>query len=99
MNKANQKQVTLAKDIMAFALICVRMGFEDSLNNQKLFVEMCNEAGFRTVTGKEFSQMSYRHLFGRLPMRAKQEIKDMMIDLPRQHASIQDLDSSPNMDY
>ncbi len=65
----------LAQDIAAFASILVKMGHCDCVENQKLFVEMCNEAGFRTITGKEFTQMSFRQMFGRLPKHIKEEVK------------------------
>ncbi|CAL9992254.1 anti-sigma factor [Vibrio phage K567] len=65
----------LALDIAAYASLLVKMGYCECVENQKLFVEMCNEAGFRTVTGKEFSQMSFRQMFARLPARISEEIK------------------------
>lgn len=65
----------LALDIAAYASLLVKMGHCDCVTNQKLFVEMCNEAGFRTITGKEFSQMSFRKMFFRLPKRIKDEVR------------------------
>lgn len=67
----------LALDIAAYASLLVKMGFCECVTNQKLFVEMCNEAGFRTITGKEFSQMSFRKMFARLPMRASDEVRKL----------------------
>lgn len=70
------KTTELALDIAAFANILAKTGFEDALSNQKLFVEMCNEAGFRTVKGLEFTQMSYRQMMARLPQNIKHQIRD-----------------------
>lgn len=67
----------LALDIAAFASILAKTGFEEILLNQKLFVEVCNEAGFRTVRGKQFTQMSFRQMMDRLPRQTKYKIKDL----------------------
>lgn len=72
----NPAVIELAKDIAAFASITAKVGFEDCLTNQKLFVEMCNEAGFTTVSGKPLTQMNFRHMMGRLPDEVKLEIRD-----------------------
>ncbi|AAQ64365.1 anti-sigma70 protein [Vibrio phage KVP40] len=66
----------LALDIAAYASLLVKMGYDECVTNQKLFVEMCNEAGFRTTTGKEFTQMSFRQMFARLPQGTKREVRE-----------------------
>ncbi len=66
----------LALDIAAYASLLVKLGYDDCVTNQKLFVEMCNEAGFRTTTGKEFTQMSFRQMFARLPRGVKREVRE-----------------------
>lgn len=79
MNTAPQKYTTteLALDIAAYASLLVKMGFDECVTNQKLFVEMCNESGFRTLTGKEFTQMSFRQMFTRLQPHAKKQVREV----------------------
>ena len=66
----------IALDIMAFAQICIRLGFEESVENQRVFVGMINEIGFRTPRGDEFTYMGYRKMMERLP----KEIRDRGIE-------------------
>jgi hypothetical protein len=67
----------LALDLAAYASLLVKMGYDECVTNQKLFVEMCNETGFRTTTGKEFTQMSFRQMFSRLAENKKQEVREI----------------------
>ena len=66
MTDKKQTTTEIALDILAFAHICVRCGFEDSVKNCRLFVEMCNEAGFRTARGQRFTYMGFRQMFARM---------------------------------
>jgi hypothetical protein len=52
-------------DILAFRSILFKMQFDECAENESLFVQMLNEAGYRTVTGKEFSLMGYRKMMER----------------------------------
>jgi hypothetical protein len=72
--KKLQSANEIAADVMTFANICLRLGFDESVNNQKVFVEMINEAGFRTVSGKKFTYMSYRQMMNRLDDDFKRKI-------------------------
>ena len=67
----------LALDLASFASALMKLGFDDIVTNQKLFVEVCNESGFRTVTGLEFSQMSFRQVFGRLGSGGIAEVAEL----------------------
>lgn len=71
-----QKMIELALDLAAFGNIVAKVGFEDCLTNQRLFVEMCNEAGFRTISGKPLTQMNFRRIMGTAPDNVKQEIRN-----------------------
>ncbi|MGL5581371.1 MAG: hypothetical protein ACRDCE_10475, partial [Cetobacterium sp.] len=64
-------RLELAKDILAFASILNKFGGESILENQTLFIEVLNEAGFRTQTGKEFTKMGFRNMFQRLTNRER----------------------------
>ncbi|AUR86031.1 anti-sigma factor A [Vibrio phage 1.081.O._10N.286.52.C2] len=67
----------IALEIAAFASLLVKLGFDECVENQKLFVEMCNETGIRTSTGKEFTQMSFRQMFARLPAKTAREVREI----------------------
>lgn len=69
-----EQRLELAKDIISYASVMIKMECDDVLENQSLFIEMINESGFRTVTGKEFTQMSFRNLFQRLNQRDKETV-------------------------
>lgn len=70
----DELRIELAKDIIAYASVLIKMDCDDVLENQTLFIEMLNESGYRTVTGKEFTKMSFRNLFGRLNGREKESV-------------------------
>jgi len=74
MNNKTQSTNEIAADIMAMANICIRVGNEELVNDQKLWVEFLNEAGFRTVRGEEFTYMSYRQMMARLDKDFKAKI-------------------------
>lgn len=71
-----QKQSSneIALDIIAFTSVCIKCGFEDSVFNQRLLVEMINEAGFRTTRGEEFTYMGYRQMMARLDPELKKKV-------------------------
>lgn len=69
-----QSTTEIALDIIAFTSICIKCGFEDSVFNQRLLVEMINEAGFRTARGEEFTYMGYRQMMARLDPELKRKI-------------------------
>lgn len=77
-----QKQSSneIALDIIAFTSICIKCGFEDSVFNQRLLVEMINEAGFRTTRGEEFTYMGYRQMMARLDPELKRKIVSECIE-------------------
>lgn len=68
------KKLELAKDIAAFASILIKFGHDKCLENQTAFIEVLNEAGFTTVTGKEFTKMGFRKMFERLTPEEKMEV-------------------------
>lgn len=69
-----QSSTEIALDIIAFVSVCIKCGFEDSVNNQRLLVEMINEAGFRTTRGEEFTYMGFRQMMARLDPALKKKI-------------------------
>ncbi len=69
-----QSSTEIALDIIAFVSVCIKCGFEDSVNNQRLLVEMVNEAGFRTPRGEEFTYMGFRQMMARLDPAMKKKI-------------------------
>lgn len=85
VNEVKQSQTEIALDIIAFASICIKCGFEDSVANNQLFVEMVNEAGFRTARGEKFTYMGFRQMMRRLPeemkRKALEEIGSSMIEV------------------
>lgn len=69
------KRLELAKDIVATASLLIKLGIDGSiLEQQSTFIEFLNEAGFRTVTGKEFTKMSFRQMFARMTPSELSEI-------------------------
>lgn len=73
---SSPKTNELLKDIFAFAVLLTRMGFEDCVTQQNLFVEMLNESGFRTITGKEFTPQSWIIMIRRTDPKIIAEIKE-----------------------
>jgi len=65
-------------DIIAFMSILYKTGFDECVEKEVLFVEMLNEAGFKTVQGKEFSLMSYRLFMNRMDEEVKTSVKDLL---------------------
>lgn len=72
--EVRQSSTEIALDIIAFTSICIKCGFEDSVYNQRLLVEMINEAGFRTSRGEKFTYMGYRQMMARLDPELKRKI-------------------------
>lgn len=70
MSTANE----LCRDIVATASILVKFEMCHVMDSQSSFVEFLNAAGFRTVRGKEFTKMSFRKMWERLPPREVSEI-------------------------
>lgn len=71
----------LVKDIFAYALLLIRLGYDKCVTNRTIFIEMLNEAfhtngspAFRTVTGKEFTVQSFHIMISRLPQNVKQDL-------------------------
>jgi hypothetical protein len=69
-----QSTTEIALDIIAFGSICIKCGFDEALMNQRLFVEMVNEAGFRTSRGEEFTYMGFRQMMARLDPVLKKKV-------------------------
>lgn len=64
---SNTESTELCRDIVATASILIKFEMCHILDTQSSFVEFLNAAGFRTVRGKEFSKMSFRKMWERLP--------------------------------
>lgn len=64
---SNTDSLELCRDIVATASILVKFEMCHILESQSNFVDFLNSAGFRTVRGKEFSKMSFRKMWERLP--------------------------------
>lgn len=74
------KNEELLKDIFAYALILLRFGYHELLENKNLFVETLNISGFRTVAGKQFTQQSFTNLVNRVP-DAKEKLYNEFADV------------------
>jgi len=72
--EVRQSSTEIALDIIAFTSVCIKCGFEEAVFNQRLLVEMINEAGFRTSRGEEFTYMGYRQMMSRLDPELKRKI-------------------------
>lgn len=68
------RTLELCKDIAAAASLLMKFECDDILTNQTLFIEFLNESGFRTVKGQEFSKMSFRNMFERLPHEDRRSV-------------------------
>lgn len=64
----------LCRDIVATASILIKFEMCHILDTQSSFVDFLNAAGFRTIRGKEFSKMSFRKMWERLPSYEVREI-------------------------
>lgn len=64
----------LCRDIVATASILIKFEMCHILDTQSSFVDFLNAAGFRTIRGKEFSKMSFRKMWERLPPYEVREI-------------------------
>ena len=64
----------LCRDIVATASILIKFEMCHILDSQSNFVEFLNAAGYRTVRGKEFTKMSFRKMWERLPRNEVSEI-------------------------
>ncbi|NQX83971.1 MAG: hypothetical protein HRS57_02130 [Mycoplasmataceae bacterium] len=65
-------------DIISFMSILYKMGFDECVDNDVLFVEMLNESGFRTPQGHEFSNVSYRNFMKRMSDDTKIAVKNVL---------------------
>lgn len=61
----------VVKDIFAVASILIKMGREDILEDQLLFIEFLNELGVRTTWGRKFTKMGFRQMMSRLNPESK----------------------------
>jgi hypothetical protein len=68
---AKDKKLEVVLDICATASILIKFGSCHILENQSLFIAFLNESGFRTVSGKEFTKMSFRQMFDRLTYKER----------------------------
>lgn len=75
----------LCRDIVATASILIKFEMCHILDTQSSFVEFLNAAGFRTVRGKEFSKMSFRKMWERLPPN---EVKDILNEFDNRNYDI-----------
>lgn len=85
MTKHMNARVELAKDIVSFASVLIKMECDDILANQSLFIEVLNETGFRTSTGKEFTKMSFRNIFSRLTSKEREHVIQEFMTGHRDH--------------
>lgn len=70
----------LIADLIAFRSILYKLGFDESADEEKIFVEMANEAGFRTTTGAPLTYMGYRQMFKRAD---QDEIREVVKSVSR----------------
>lgn len=75
----------LCRDIVATASILIKFEMCHILDTQSSFVEFLNAAGFRTVRGKEFSKMSFRKMWERLPPN---EVNDILNEFDNRNYDI-----------
>ena len=68
----------LIGDLIAFRSILYKFGFDEQADNEKLFVEMANELGFRAANGTELSYMGYRQMMKRAD---PQTVRDMITNI------------------
>lgn len=74
----------LCKDIVATASLIIKLGVDGEIfDTQVNFYEFLNEAGFRTVSGKEFTKMNFRNMWARLRPEEMKEILDEFSGLRR----------------
>jgi len=72
------KSTELYYDIISYMSILCKMGYENTVDNDLLLVEVLNETGFRTVQGHEFSNNSYRNFMNRMDSAAKDHVIDVL---------------------
>lgn len=74
-----EKKIELCKDIVATASLVIKLRADGEIFDSQInFINFLNEAGFRTVTGKEFTKMSFRNMWSRLTPR---EVTDIFMEL------------------
>lgn len=66
----------LALDIVAVISILIRHGCEDIANDKELFAEFLNQLGVKTISGGEWTRMSYHNFMKRLPPYIKRSMVD-----------------------
>lgn len=69
-----ERTVELIGDLIAFRSILYKLGFDEQADNEKLFVEMANEVGFRAPNGAELTYMGYRQMFKRADEKTLRDI-------------------------
>lgn len=87
----------LIKDIFAYGVLLVRLGFEECISSKTMFIAMVNEVGFRTVKGKQFTSQSFMQMVKRLDNKVKVEIQEEFsdaIELLNSHGTQQALTES-----
>ncbi len=81
MSKREQNKhaaIELYYDIISYMSVLYKMGFDNCVDVDVLFVEMLNETGFRTPQGHEFTNASYRHFMGRMEKVVGSSVRDVL---------------------
>lgn len=65
MASKKAKTEEIIKEIIVFRQILYKMGCDDEANNEKVFVDVLNDFGFRSSYNKPLTYMGYRQMMER----------------------------------
>jgi hypothetical protein len=71
-------RMELLLDISATASILYKFGFDELVDNQRAFVRVLNQLGFRTISDKKITLMNYRMMIKRLNKYDRNRVVDVL---------------------
>ena len=85
MASKKAKTEEIIKEIIVFRQILFKMGCDEAAENEKVFVEVLNDYGFRSSYGKELTYMGYRQMMERADQTM---IRDFVLSLQHEPLAV-----------
>lgn len=79
------KTEELIKEIIVFRQVMFKMGCDEAAENEKVFVHVLNDFGFRNSYGKELTYMGYRQMMERADQTM---IRDFVLSLQHEPLAV-----------
>lgn len=65
-------------DIVSVASILYKFGFDELVDNQTTFINVLNQLGFTTTSGKVLTKMNYRMMVARLDDSDRENVANLL---------------------